>query len=286
MERRLGITRERPLPAPAREPLTAWLRRRGGSPPSTARGGAERRADGRRVALLPDTFNAYFTPAVAIAAVELFEAAGLAVVVPRVGCCGRPLLSHGRVAAARAAARAMVDALSPLAAAGVPIVGLEPSCVSMFGDEYAYLLPGDPAARAVADAASTFDAFVATRAGTGDVGWAFDGRPRRLLLHGHCHQQAREGTAAAHAALALPAGHRVEAVDAGCCGMAGAFGYEAEHHAVSLAMAEQRLLPAVRAAAPDDVIVAAGFSCRQQIAHATGRRAWHPAEVLRAALDA
>jgi len=174
--------------------------------------------------------------------------------------------------------------LYPYAAEGVPIVGLEPSCILTLRDEFLDLLPGEPRAEAVADAVYTFEEYVAERADTGafaDVDWAED--DGNVLLHGHCHQKALIGTDATEQALSLP-GYRVEAVDAGCCGMAGAFGYEAEHVDVSKQMAELRLAPAVRTAESDTHIAATGFSCRSQIKDVTERTAQHPAELLWAAL--
>ena len=177
-----------------------------------------------------------------------------------------------------------VAALEWAVVAGLPVVGLEPSSLLTLRDEYLYLLPGDGRAEALAAVARTFEEFVDERAAAGALPVRFAEGPRRLLLHGHCHQKALVGTGPARRALALLPGATVEEVDSGCCGMAGSFGYEAEHYAISMQMAERRLLPAVRAAAPETIIVAAGFSCREQIAHGSGRRALHPAEVLRAAL--
>jgi Fe-S oxidoreductase len=167
-----------------------------------------------------------------------------------------------------------------LAEAGLPIVGLEPSCLLALRDEYLYLLPDDPRARLVAERALTFEEFIAGLAERGELDLRFDGPAAPVLLHGHCHQKALVGTAPSHAALAA-AGCAVTEVDSGCCGMAGSFGYEAEHYDISLKMAERRLLPAVREVGPETLIVAAGVSCRQQIAHGTDRRALHPVEVLR-----
>ncbi len=265
--RRLGITTARPLPVPARQSFAAWWRREGQA--------AERGAPA--LALLIDPFTDTIQPAVAVAAVAFFRAAGLGV-RPVWADDGRPFLSKGLLAEARRAAERTVDALWPAVVAGLPVVGLEPSSLLTLRDEFLYLLPGDERVAALATAARTFEEFVAERAA--GLAVRFDERPRRVLLHGHCHQKALVGMGPARAALALLPGAVVEEVDAGCCGMAGSFGYEAEHYAVSMQMAERRLLPAVRAAEADTTIVAAGLSCREQIAHGSGRRAWHPAEVL------
>jgi Fe-S oxidoreductase len=136
----------------------------------------------------------------------------------------------------------------------------------------------------VARQALTFEEFIDGLAAADELRLSFAAGPRRVLLHSHCHQKALVGTGPARRVLALPPGYVVEEVDSACCGMAGSFGYEAEHYDISLRMAERRLLPAVRAAAPETIIAAAGVSCRQQIAHGSGRTALHPAEVLRQAL--
>ena len=198
-------------------------------------------------------------------------------------CCGRPLLSKGLVTEAQEMALRTIDLLYPYAEAGLPIVGLEPSCILTFGDEFLSLLPGDLRAHDLAEAALTFEEYVAQRADEGafsEVAWKPAGE---VLLHGHCHQKALVGTGPAERALGA-AGYAVQTVDAGCCGMAGAFGYEAEHYDVSVQMAERVLAPAVRAADASTHVAAAGMSCRHQIHDTTGRTACHPAELLRAAL--
>ncbi|MBZ0304869.1 MAG: oxidoreductase, partial [Anaerolineae bacterium] len=207
------------------------------------------------------------------------EAAGFEVILPGHHCCGRPMISKGLVEDARRAARTTVQKLIPFAAQGIPIVGLEPSCLLTLRDEYLYLLPDDPAAKQVAAQAFTFEEFFAD-----ENSLHFTDEKRHLLLHGHCHQKALVGTAPAKRILSLPPNYTVQEVDSGCCGMAGSFGYEAEHYTISLQMAERRLLPAIAQAEPDTLIVAAGVSCRQQIQHGTGKIALHPAEVLRKAL--
>ena len=275
MERTLGISRKRTMMPFARRPFTEWFARHGAFPEAPA----------GRVVLFNDTFNTYHEPHVAIAATEVLKACGFEVVLPGHRCCGRPMISKGLVEEARAAARETIDRLAPFAEQGLPIVGLEPSCLLTLCDEYRYLLPDDPRAHLVADHAVTFEEFLAGLAETGRLNLSFTDVPRQVLLHGHCHQKALVGTGPAKRVLSLPPGYAVAEVDSGCCGMAGSFGYEAEHYALSLRMAERRLLPAVREAAPDALIVAAGVSCRSQIRHGTGRAALHPAEVLHQALD-
>ncbi|MEP0549089.1 MAG: FAD-linked oxidase C-terminal domain-containing protein [Rhodothermales bacterium] len=298
--RKLGITTERALPAFARHPF--------GPPASLAPSdfvsghtreavpldegdsrvklGAEGRVPQRPrarqgVVLYADTFNRYLEPDVARAAHAVLEAAGFAVVVPPYRCCGRTYLSKGVLGRAKELARDAIDTLAPYAEAGLPIVGLEPSCILTLRDEFLALLPGDARAKAVAVQAQTFEEFVAAHADTFEaLPWKQAGR---VLLHGHCHQKALSGIAPSVACLKT-AGFEVEPVDSGCCGMAGAFGYEAEHVAVSKAMAERVLAPAVRAAAPETHVIAAGTSCRAQIADTTDREARHPAELMAAAL--
>ncbi len=275
---RIGVSKRRRLPEFARQPFDRWFARR---PPVPRAGDA---APPLRVALFNDTFNTYHQPRVARAAVELLEAAGCVVELAGQRCCGRPLISKGLVGAARQAARRTVDRLGPLAAAGIPIVGLEPSCILTLRDEYLYLLPDDPRARQVAEQALTLEELLVRLDREGRLDLELTTEPRDVLLHGHCHQKALVGTGPALRALGLPPNYRVCEIDSGCCGMAGSFGYEREHYELSLAMAERRLLPAVREASGETLIVANGTSCRQQILHGAGRGAMHPAEALRLVL--
>ena len=231
-----------------------------------------------------DTYNAYSYPHVAQAAAEVLTAAGYRVLLPGVTDAGRPALSKGMIDLARTKATQVLAALERYAHTGTPIVFLEPSDWSAVVDDYAALLPDDRRRAVVARHAFTFEQFIADAAARGDLHLRFDATPRQVLLHGHCHQKALGGTVATVRMLSLPPGYRVTELDTSCCGMAGAFGYEAEHYAVSLKMGELRLLPAVRTAAAATLIVAAGVSCRQQIAHGAGRVALHPAEALRLAL--
>jgi Fe-S oxidoreductase/FAD/FMN-containing dehydrogenase len=267
-----GVDADRSLPPFARQTFRQWFR-------SQSRFTAS--PSGPRVVLFADSFNAYHTPRPLQAAAQFLHATGHQVELPETRpCCGRTLLSKGRIPAAQRRALRTVETLYPYADAGMPIVGLEPSCILTLRDEFLDLLPGEPRAETVAEAACTFGEYVAERAEAGAfevVDWAGD--TSEILLHGHCHQKALIGTDATERILSLP-GHQVHAVDAGCCGMAGSFGYEAEHGAVSRQMAELRLAPAVRTAAPDTAIAATGFSCRSQVKDVTDRTARHPAELL------
>jgi len=239
----------------------------------------------KKVVLFNDTFNTYNYPQVAIAATELLEAAGFEVILPGHNCCGRPMISKGLVQQARRAAQDTVNRLAPLAEQGLPIVGLEPSCILSIRDEYFYLLPqARSQVKLIAEHCYTFEEFVAKLADQGELRLDFTQEAREVLLHGHCHQKALVGTAPSKQILSLPSGYQITEVDSGCCGMAGSFGYEAEHYDISIAMAERRLLPAVRKQSKETIIAAAGVSCRQQIKHGSGRQALHPAEILRDAL--
>jgi FAD/FMN-containing dehydrogenase/Fe-S oxidoreductase len=265
-----GIDRRRPLPALAAQSFLDWFGAH--TPPAAAPRG--------EVVLFHDTFTTWNQPAIGEAATRLLERAGYRVVLVDKRCCGRPLISKGMLDEAREHARVNVERLAPYAARGVAIVGLEPSCLLTLRDETVDLVRTD-AARAVAAQSLLLEEFLLRERPRG-LALPWSARGRRALLHGHCHQKALVGTAPTVAALAW-AGFEVAEVDAGCCGMAGSFGFEREHYDLSVRLGERRLAPAVRAASADTEVVAAGISCRQQIEHLTGRRAKHPAEVLWAA---
>jgi FAD/FMN-containing dehydrogenase/Fe-S oxidoreductase len=281
LDRCFGISQARTLPAFSRKPFTmrrgAGRGARGDNPQSPIP-----QSHGCAPVLFVDTYNAYSYPHVAQAAVDVLAALGCAVTFAPLTDAGRPALSKGMIDLARAKATRVVAALYPHAAAGQPILFLEPSDWSAVVDDYAGLLPGDARLPVVAAACLTFEQFVADRLAA-DAPSSFGGVPQVALLHGHCHQKALIGVQPAVQALTL-AGYTVQAIDSTCCGMAGAFGYEKEHVEVSLKMAEHGLAPAVRAASAEAVIVAAGTSCRQQVLSVTGRRALHPAEALAARL--
>jgi FAD/FMN-containing dehydrogenase/Fe-S oxidoreductase len=269
-----GFDRRRPLPRFA----GPWR-------PAPARGG------GRPIVLFADTFNNWFEPGNLAAAQKVLEATGHAVRVGAVAgqrplCCGRTFLTSGNVDAARVEARRTLDALAPHLEAGTPVVGLEPSCVLSFRDEYPALLPGDRRVERLAGA-RLLDEYLAAEIGAGRMSAPWKQKPgsdpggTRVLVHGHCHQKAFGTFDATVALLRTLPGARVDAIESSCCGMAGSFGHE--HYDVSMDMAEISLLPAVRRA-PNAAIVAAGTSCRQQIAHGAGREAVHPIVLLAEAL--
>jgi len=267
LERVVGIDHRRPLPLFARVTFTEWFTRR--QTPS-----APTRAE---VVLFHDTFLTYNAPHIGRAAVELLERAGYRVRLVDKKCCGRPLISKGMLVEAKAHAAWNVERLLPYAGHGVPIVGLEPSCLLTLRDEYVDLLKSD-AARQVAKQSFLLEEFLDRERRNG-LSLPFGGNGRKALLHGHCHQKALVGTAPTVAVLKW-AGFDVQEVDSGCCGMAGSFGFEREHYDISVALGNRRLVPAVKAVGSDVEVVAPGISCRQQIEHLAGRRAKHPAEVL------
>ena len=277
LERAAGIDRRRPLPRFARRTLVRWDRRRAH--------GAGTRGD---VVFLADSFTTYTEPAIGRAAIELLEAAGWRVRLESAGCCGRSSISKGLLDRARGMAEAMVERLAPEAERGVPIVGCEPSCLLTLREEHLALLPGDPRAQAVARQARLVEELLVEAIDDGalklDPSSPVSGRP--IVFHGHCHQKALAGTAATVALLERIPGAQVTELDAGCCGMAGSFGFEAEHYDLSMQIGESRLFPALRAADAGALVAATGVSCRQQISHGAGRRAWHPVELARAALAA
>jgi Fe-S oxidoreductase len=241
----------------------------------------------RRVHLFCDEFTNYHDTPVGIAAIELLERLGYEVVIPDHAESGRAHLSKGLVRAAQKLATRNVEFLRDIVTADAPLIGLEPSALLGFRDEYPDLVPASlkPAAREIAKHALLFEEFFAREIDAGRIHReSFRAEKKLIRLHGHCHQKALSSLNPVVQALELPEGHEVRLIPSGCCGMAGSFGYEAEHFGISQQIGELVLFPTVRAAAPDTVICAPGTSCRHQIKDATGRAALHPAEILRAAL--
>ena len=244
--------------------------------------------DGRDVVLFADTFNSAFEPEIARASLKVLNAAGYRVhaleAQGRPLCCGRTYLSVGMVDQARAEARRTVEALKPYLAAGVPVVGLEPACLLTLRDEFHAVLPGADT-QTLSDNAFLLEEFLAAEHKAGRL--RLDLKPlaqSRALLHGHCHQKSFGAVGAVQEVLGLIPGLETSLIESSCCGMAGSFGYDAKHWDVSQAMAEASLLPAVREADADTLIVADGTSCRHQIKDGAGARALHAVEVLAAAL--
>jgi FAD/FMN-containing dehydrogenase/Fe-S oxidoreductase len=276
LDRTLGITAARPLPSFARHNLVRWFRRHGSGAGSASQG---------QVIFLADSFTTFTEPDIGRAAIELLEQAGWRVRLEASGCCGRSSLSKGLLDKAANDARTLVRALRDATEPDSPIVGCEPSCLLTLRDEYLALLPADPAATDVAGRVRQVEELLIEAIDAGRLRLREDSwlAGRRLLYHGHCHQKAEVGTAATVALLRRIPGVTVEELDAGCCGMAGSFGYESEHYDLSMTVGGDRLFPSI-AAAPDAVVVATGTSCRQQILHGTERDAWHPVQLVREAL--
>ena len=282
----LGIHPRRSLPSFARETLPKWFNSRNEiplGPPLPKREESGNSATQNTVVLFNDTFMNYNYPQVGKAAVELLEAAGLRVVLANGGCCGRPMISKGMLDEASAHARANVDLLYPYAEQGIPIIGCEPSCLLTFRDEYPELVK-DEKAQKVAENSFLIDEYLTMLAEKGELKLEFKDAEKKILFHGHCHQKSLVGTACSLAALKLPPGNHVELINAGCCGMAGSFGFEKEHYQLSMDIGAQALFPAVNAKSEDWEVAVMGVSCRQQIEHGTGRRARHIVEVLRDSL--
>jgi FAD/FMN-containing dehydrogenase/Fe-S oxidoreductase len=265
-----GMDRRRRIPIFAGTTFRQWFERRA------------RRTDGApRVILWPDTWNDHFHPGTATAAVEVLEDAGFQVTIPKVQlCCGRPLYDYGMLDQAKRMLQQTLETLREDIRAGVPVIGLEPSCVSVFRDEMPNLLGNDPDAARLSAQTYLFSEFFSK--------YAPDYAPPRLdataIVHRHCHHKA-ELDVEAESKLFDKTGMNYTILDDGCCGMAGAFGFEQGHYDVSLAVGEREYLPAVRRAPPQTVVVADGFSCREQVAQLTGRLALHPAQVIKLALD-
>jgi Fe-S oxidoreductase len=273
-EKWIGFSAQRTLPAWSADPFRGEVPIPSGRP---------------RVVLLVDTFNRWFEPENARAAVAVLEAAGYEVVIageesgPPL-CCGRTFLAAGLVDQARTEARRMLETLAPYVAAGLPVIGLEPSCLFTLRDEIEALLPGEEARR-LAGKAFLFEEFLAREQAAGRAKLPLKAlAQKKAMVHGHCHQKAFDAFKPTLALLKQIPGLDVQAIESSCCGMAGAFGYEARHYDVSMKMAELALLPAIRSGGDDALVVADGTSCRHQIADGAGREAVHIARVLERAL--
>ncbi|MCZ2811318.1 FAD-binding protein [Modestobacter sp. VKM Ac-2979] len=277
MDSRLGIARQRDLPVFHRTTLMRWFKRHEAPAALTQ----------QPVTMLADSFTSYTEPGIGQAVVRLLEAAGHPVRLESKGCCGRASISKGLLDDARGKAQKLAANLCEGSEPGSPIVGCEPSCILTLRAEHVELLPDDPNVRDVAARVKLPEELLVEAIDDGRLQLRADSwlAGRTVVFHGHCHQKAEAGTAATVALLSRIPGVTVQELDAGCCGMAGSFGFESEHYDVSLQVGEDRLFPAVRAAAPDAVIAATGVSCRQQIFHGTQRTAWHPAELVLEALQ-
>lgn len=265
----IGIAPERQLPPLARERFSSWFAKH--IPLKT----------GKPVILYNDTFTEFHHPEVGQAAVKVLEALGYVVTLLPWTCCGRPALSKGFLEEAKNMAEELIRKLQPHAAAGTPIIGLEPSCLLTIKDDFAALVGKKGDLHNVIKACITFDEFLNNHLKEGLFpSLAFKQQDRSVLLHGHCHQKALVGTRPTLNVLRAIPGLKVCEIDSGCCGLAGSFGYEKEHYGLSMKIGELRLFPAIRGSDEETWIVADGFSCRSQITHGTQRVALHLAEVM------
>jgi Fe-S oxidoreductase len=260
-----GIAQERRFPAYANPTFRHWFERRDAG-------------HGKRVILFPDTFTNFFHPRVGAAAVEVLEAAGYEVQIPpRPLCCGRPLYAEGMLGRAKRLLRQIMDTLGPMTEDGTPVVGLEPACMATFKDELINLFPDDPRAKRLAKQSQMLSEFLAAQ----EV--ALPPLHRNAVVHFHCnHHAVLEPEAEKEVLRAM--GLDFQVLNSGCCGMAGSFGFQKECYEISIKCGERVLLPAVRNAARDTLIISDGFSCREQIAQTTDRQALHLAQVMQMAL--
>ena len=280
MEKTIGVDRRRSLPK--------WTRRRFSSREEPRRLEVAETSSNTssKPLLFIDTFTEYEAPTIGVAAIEVMQAAGLHPAVAPNVCCGRPLISQGLLSEARRQAAANVHALYDLAAHGHAIVFMEPSCLSAAKDDGPSLLRGELRyrARVVARACVLFEEYLERECASGHANLALKAGPANIHLHPHCHQRSMGLAAPARALLSRVPGATVIDLDAGCCGMAGSFGYTRDHYDVSRAIGERKLLPAARALDARSVLVAAGTSCRHQVHDLAGVTALHPAELLRSLL--
>jgi Fe-S oxidoreductase len=268
MKKVAGIADGRQVPVFAAQTFRKWFIQR-----------PARNQGKQKVLLWPDTFNNHFHPEVAQAAVEVLEHAGFQVTIPKQQlCCGRPLYDFGMLDQAKAQLADIMHSLRDDIDAGVPLVGLEPGCLSTFRDELVNLFPDEPRAQKLSSQSFMLSEFL-ERSGyqPGQIAG-------KAIVHAHCHQRAVMGIEAERSILAKT-GMQVEVLDSGCCGMAGSYGFDPEHLEASLRIGEKVLLPAVRNAAADTRVIVSGFSCREQVHQGTERRTLHLAEVLRSAME-
>jgi Fe-S oxidoreductase len=264
-----GMPQQRSVPAFAPQTFRAWFNRR-----------QPRNPDAAAVMLWPDTFNNYFLPDTAKAAVEVLEAAGFRVVIPEVIlCCGRPLYDFGMLDRAKRLLLKILDTVALEIDAEIPIVVLEPSCAAVFRDELINLFPDDERALKLSRQTLLLSEFLEKKA----AGFQLPALPGKALIHGHCHHKSIMKMTDEESVL-TKMGVDWSAPAPGCCGMAGSFGFDEDKYDVSLAIGELELLPAVRQAPAESLIIADGFSCREQIAQCTDRQALHLAEVIAMAL--
>ena len=275
LEKFAGIDRRRSLPPLYRHHFRRWFARHAPDPAAGTRG---------RVLMLDDCFTTFNEPGIGRAAVRVLERAGYTVELADLTCCGRPQISKGFLHRTRALIQEQGSKLASRIADGTPLLGLEPSCLLTLADEWTELLPG-PQTRTIAAAAHLADDWLARQVKAGSAELHLRSRAEKCLLHGHCHQKALLGAGGSASALRLIPELDVTVLDAGCCGMAGSFGFEREHYDLSVQIANLALLPALNQT-PEALVVAPGTSCRHQIKDLAARRARHPLEVLEEQMDA
>ena len=280
MERTVGIAHQRPLPTFRFMNLIRWYRRDGKMSTTPVTQGT--------VNFMADSFTSFSEPHIGQAAIRLLQDSGWDVQLASSGCCGRSALSKGMVDEATAKAKAMAKDLTENTVLNSPIVGCEPSCLYTLRDEHTTMLPDDPNVKLVAARVQQVEELLAVAIDEGRLVLSPDSwlTGRKILYQGHCHQKAEVGTAATVALLKKIPGVQVLDLDAGCCGMAGSFGYEKEHYDISMKVGSDRLFPAINAEDENTIIAATGTSCREQIFHGTERSAWHPLELIQEALVA
>lgn len=264
----LGVHPKRNLPALATVPFSSQYKK------------YDVQKDGKPVVFFHDTFVEHNDPQIGLAAIRILVKAGYKpILIDNKKCCGRPAVSKGLLHDAKRMAEHNVDLLYPYANKGIPIVGCEPSCMAMFVNEYLDLVPGKKS-RAIAKMTSTVEALIAGKMKSGEINFSFDEKKRRIVFHGHCQQKANFSTEDTVDFLKFIPNCEVKEIDAGCCGMAGSFGYEKEHYDLSVKIAELRLAPAIRQLDEGTIICATGTSCRDQIEHTTSRQGLHPVEIF------
>lgn len=272
LKRTIGFANQRSMPLLYKSTLRSWYRKH-----------KDQQPDGRLVYLFADEFSNYNDVAIGIKAIQVLNLLGYKVIIPKHLESGRTFLSKGLVRKAQRIATRNVELLAPLITADTPLIGIEPSAILTFKDEYFDLTHGEMKEKAIGLAAGVylFDEFIMHEVEAGHISRdQFKGGDRHIKFHGHCYQKSLASTASVQQMLSLPEGYRVEEIQSGCCGMAGAFGFEKEHYEVSLKVAELTLFPEIRKTDPSTTLVASGTSCRHQIKDGTNRIALHPVEVI------
>ena len=271
----LGLHKNRKSPKFVRETFEKWFNRRHVDD--------NKALDSGTVVLLNDTYMNFNYPQIGIAAVSLLESAGFKVILSDTECCGRPMISKGLLDEAKTNATSNISKLYEYADQDIPIIGCEPSCLLTFKDEYPDLVKGDKS-RSLANNSFMIDEFLVRLHDEGKLQLSWTSLEKKVLFQAHCHQKSAMGTSTSIKALQLVPGYEVELIEAGCCGMAGSFGYEKEHYDVSMKVGNEALFPAIHAKEADWEIAVMGVSCRQQIEDGTGRVARHLVEILYDAL--